>query len=555
MWWWLHNVAVLTQPGQNPVTNYFRKLIGPNPFGGLYQLNAFDLAVMIPYFIVLAVLAMYGLHRYWLVYHFFKYRQNVPGPPPEVTEWPKVTIQLPIFNERYVIDRLMEAVARLDYPRELLQIQVLDDSTDETQEIARTCVEQHQAAGVPVSYHHRTNRAGYKAGALEEGLKSATGEFIAIFDADFLPPRDFLRRTLPYFVAPSTRAEDPRKIGMVQARWTYLNSQYSALTEIETLLLDGHFVIEHGARSRRGAFFNFNGTAGVWRRSAIEEAGGWEHDTLTEDTDLSYRAQLLGWKFVYLPEVECVSELPVEMNAFKAQQARWAKGLIQVARKILPRMFRSNQPWYIKAEAFFHLTANISYPLMIVLSTMLLPAMIVRFYQGLFQMLVIDLPLFLASTCSISSFYLVAQKTLHSETWKRAIPKLPFVMAVGIGLAPRNALAVIEALLGKQSEFVRTPKYRIEGEKDHWVKKAYRKPSGLLPYLEVSMGVYFAATVLYAIQNENYATVPFLLLFVWGYLYTGLMSLGQSYFQRLRFAVEPPEELAPRPASSGAPSF
>jgi len=555
--WWLHHVAYLMQPGQNPVANYWRKLTDPslNPFSKLYQLNSFDIAVMIPYFLVLAVLAMYGLHRYWLVFHYFKYKHNLPGPPPAVAEWPKVTIQLPIFNERYVIERLVDAVVKFDYPKKLLQIQVLDDSTDETREIARACVERHQAMGVPIFYLHRTNRAGFKAGALEEGLKTATGEFIAIFDADFLPPADFLRRTLPFFLAPSAMVSDPSKIGMAQARWTYLNSRYSKLTEIETILLDGHFVIEHGSRSRRGTFFNFNGTAGIWRRTAIEDAGGWEHDTLTEDTDLSYRAQLRGWKFLYLPEIECVSELPVEMNAFKAQQARWAKGLIQVAKKILPRVFRSDQPWKVKAEAFFHLTANISYPLMILLSTMLLPAMIVRFYQGWFQMLVIDLPLFLASTCSISSFYLVAQRTLHPKTWKRTFFYLPFVMALGIGIAVRNALAVMEALFGKESEFVRTPKYRIEGQQDNWAKKAYRKPSGLLPYVEVLLGIYFAVTVLYAIQNENYATVPFLLLFVWGYLYTGLMSLGQGYFERMRFKVEPPEELTPRAASSGAPSF
>ena len=234
---------------------------------------------------------------------------------------------------------------------------------------------------------------------------------------------------------------------MIQTRWTYLNADYSLLTEVERILLDGHFVVEHGARSRRGNFFNFNGTGGVWRRCAIEDAGGWQHDTLTEDTDLSYRAQLRGWRFIYLPDVGCASELPVEMTSFKSQQARWAKGLMQTAKKILPRVLRSNEPLHIKAEAFFHLTGNISYPLMIVLSTMLLPAMIVRFYQGTFQMLVIDLPLFLASTCSISSFYLVAQRSLHPKTWKRAVIYMPFVMAVGIGLSVRNAIAVLEAHL------------------------------------------------------------------------------------------------------------
>ncbi len=540
----VHNLAVLFWIAQNPLTNYWRKLTN-RTFVGLYHANAFDIAVMIPYFLVLIVLASYGLHRYWLVYSYFKYRHNVPGPPLEPANWPKVTIQLPIYNERYVIERLVEAVSRFDYPRELLDIQVLDDSTDETREVARACVERYQALGLPIRYFHRANREGFKAGALAEGLKTATGEFIAIFDADFIPSADFLRRTIPYFHDPG--------IAMVQTRWTYLNRDYSLLTEVETILLDGHFVIEHGARSRSGTFFNFNGTAGVWRRAAIEDAGGWQHDTLTEDTDLSYRAQLRGWRFLYLPQIECPSELPVEMNAFKAQQARWAKGLMQTAKKILPRVLRSKQPGHVKAEAFFHLTANISYPLMVLLSTMLLPAMIVRFYQGWFQMLVIDLPLFLASTCSVSSFYLTAQRALYPKTWKRTFLYMPFVLAVGIGISVRNARAVLEAIFGVQSEFVRTPKYRIERQRDTWIKKTYRKRAGWMPFAEVALGLYFAATVVYAIQNENYPTVPFLLLFVWGYLYTGLMSLGQVYLERFRVGVGAVPEA--RPAPTGAPGF
>jgi cellulose synthase/poly-beta-1,6-N-acetylglucosamine synthase-like glycosyltransferase len=534
----------MLQSGQNPIVEYYRKLRDPT-FSGIYQPNAFDIAVMVPYFLVLVVLAIYGMHRYRLVYFFFKYRQNVPGPPPPVERWPTVTVQLPIFNERYVIERLVEAVARFDYPRDRLEIQVLDDSTDETCAVASACVERYRALGLPISYHHRTNREGYKAGALQQGMQSATGEFITIFDADFIPPADFLRRAIPYF-------HDP-KVAMVQGRWTYLNRDYSALTRVEAILLDGHFVVEHGGRSRRGTFFNFNGTAGAWRRAAIEDAGGWEHDTLTEDTDLSYRAQLKGWKFLYLPDIECPSELPIEMNAFKAQQARWAKGLIQTAKKILPRVLRARQPWHVKAEACFHLTANICYPLMILLSTMLLPAMIVRFYQGWFQMLVIDLPLFMASTFSISTFYLVAQRELFPKTWKRTFLYLPFLMAVGIGLAVRNSLAVLEAIVGKQSEFARTPKYRIEEKGDTFLAKTYRNPAGLLPYVEILLGLYFAATTAYAIQNENYVTVPFLLLFVGGYLYTGVMSVAQSWFERLRFGVRAPVEA--RPAATGAPSF
>ncbi len=543
---WIYTFAVWVTTLDGPLSNYWRRLTD-RTFSGVYQANAFDLAIMLPYFLVMAILATYGIHRYALVYNYFKNRKNVPGPLPEIHEWPRVTVQLPIYNERYVIERLVECVAQFDYPRELLDIQVLDDSTDETQQVARDCVERYEALGVPISYIHRDNREGFKAGALQEGLKSAKGEFVAIFDADFMPPADFLRRTVPYFTEP--------KLAMVQTRWSYVNRNYSALTEVEAILLDGHFAIEHCSRYRSGLFFNFNGTGGIWRRSAIEDAGGWQHDTLTEDTDLSYRAQMRGWQFLYLPDIECPSELPVEMNAFKSQQARWAKGLMQTAKKILPQVMRSKVSSEVKAEAFFHLTANISYPLMVFLSIILLPAMIVRFYQGWLQVMVIDLPLFLASTCSISSFYLAAERALYPKTWKRTFLYLPFVMAVGIGLSVRNAMAVLEAIFGVKSEFVRTPKYRVEGktkQETSWAKKTYRKKAGWMPFAEVMLGLYFVATVAYAFQNENYATMPFLLLFVWGYLYTGLMSLAQTYLERLRFSAEPGEV---RPASTGVPGF
>jgi cellulose synthase/poly-beta-1,6-N-acetylglucosamine synthase-like glycosyltransferase len=555
---WLYNsltdavirVAALASTADNPLSNYWRRNTDAslNPFRGLYAINGFDVAIMIPYFLVMTILAVYGIHRYALVYNYYKNRKRIAGPPPEIFAWPRVTVQLPIYNEKYVIERLVEAIAAFDYPRELLDIQVLDDSTDETQEVAANCVERYRQLGVPISHIHRDNREGFKAGALQEGLKSARGEFVAIFDADFIPPADFLRRTVPYFI--------DQKLAMVQTRWSYVNRHYSALTEVEAILLDGHFVIEHSSRFRTGLFFNFNGTAGIWRRIAIEDAGGWQHDTLTEDTDLSYRAQLCGWHFTYLPEIDCPSELPVEMSAFKSQQARWAKGLMQTAKKILPRVLRSEMPTAVKAEAVFHLTANISYPLMVFMSIILLPAMIVRFYQGWVQVLIIDLPLFLASTCSISSFYLAAERALYPKTWKRTFLYLPFVMAVGIGLSVRNALAVIEAIAGVKSEFVRTPKYRVEGGAQGagaWAKKKYHKSAGWLPFAEVGLGLYFAGAVFYALQNENYATVPFLLLFVWGYLYTGLMSLAQTYFERLRFGVVESGEV--RPASTGAPGF
>src|SRR6202142_1145714 len=392
---------------------YMRQHFLDKTFQGLYQVNAFDLALLIPYFIVLIILAAYGGDRYWLVYLYYKNKKNkTTEPPGHFDDLPRVTVQLPIFNEQYVVDRLLDAVCRLDYPREKLDIQLLDDSTDETVEVARGLVERYAALGHPITYLHRTNREGFKAGALAEGMKTAKGEFVAIFDADFVPPEDFLMRTIHHFTE--------SKVGMVQTRWTHLNRNYSFLTEVEAILLDGHFVLEHSGRARTGLFFNFNGTAGVWRRTAIDEAGGWQHDTLTEDTDLSYRAQLVGWKFIYVQDVECPAELPVEMAAFKAQQARWAKGLIQTGKKILPRVMRSDAPLHTKIEAWYHLTANLSYPLMIVLSVLMLPAMIIRFYQGWFQMLFIDLPLFMASTFSISSFYLVSQRELFPKNWPRA---------------------------------------------------------------------------------------------------------------------------------------
>jgi len=510
---------------------YIRQHFFDKTFQGLYHPNAFDLALLIPYFIVLILLAGYGAHRYVLVYLYYKNKKNhTTEPPGRFPDLPRITVQLPIFNEQFVVERLLDAISRLDYPLDKLDVQVLDDSTDETVAVARGLVNHYAAQGFPVTYHHRTNREGFKAGALAEGLKTAQGEFIAIFDADFVPPEDFLLRTIHHFTDP--------KIGMVQTRWTHINRHYSLLTEVEAILLDGHFVLEHSGRARTSLFFNFNGTAGAWRRQAIEEAGGWQHDTLTEDTDLSYRAQLLGWRFVYLQDVECPAELPVEMTAFKTQQARWAKGLIQTSKKILPRVLKSNERFHVKLEAWYHLTANLSYPLMIVLSVLLLPAMIIRFYQGWFQMLYIDLPLFLASTFSISSFYLVSQRELFPGKWYRSLLYLPFLMALGIGLTVTNTRAVLEALLGKQTAFARTPKYRVETKSDKVRSSNYRRGLGWVPWVELLIGAYFAMTVYYAVENENYITVPFLILFVVGYWTTGMMSLLQGRLAGLSLGAE-----------------
>ncbi|MGH9433126.1 MAG: cellulose synthase family protein [Terriglobia bacterium] len=466
----MHHFVLSALAAPNPFLHYVGLLFHRSPFAGLYQPNLFDVSILIPYFGSLVILSIYGVHRYYLTYVFLKNRHRAPKPPQGNPPLPRVTVQLPIFNERYVIERLLECITAIDYPRELFEIQVLDDSTDETRFVCSQLVSDYARQGFPITYHHRDHREGFKAGALAEGLKTASGDLVAIFDADFVPPPSVLRQMVPYFA-------DPR-VGVVQGRWTWINRHYSNLTEVQAIMLDGHFVIEHGGRYSSGRFFNFNGTAGMWRRSAIEDAGGWEHDTLTEDTDLSYRAQLKGWKFIYDPSIECPSELPVEMNAFRSQQARWAKGLMQTAKKLLPMVWRSSQPLKIKVEATFHLTANLAYPLMVAFSLILLPAMIVRFYQGWFQMLYIDLPLFLAATCSVSTFYMVAQRELYPRTWWSKVRYIPFLMATGIGLSVTNAKVVIEALRGVQSEFVRTPKYRVEGRQAGWERKKNSKRGG-----------------------------------------------------------------------------
>jgi cellulose synthase/poly-beta-1,6-N-acetylglucosamine synthase-like glycosyltransferase len=528
----------------NSLRHYLKMQYGDQTFKGLYHWNFFDAAVLIPYFAVMILLALYGVHRYTMCYLYFKYKKNYnPNPPNHFDELPRVTVQLPIYNEQFVIDRLVEAICAMEYPNDKLEIQVLDDSTDETQEVAAAIVARYAALGHPISYIHRSNRHGFKAGALDAGLKVAKGEFVAIFDADFVPPTDWLMKVIHHFAEPH--------IGMVQTRWSHLNRNYSMLTQIEAILLDGHFVLEHGARTRTDDFFNFNGTAGMWRIQAIADGGGWQHDTLTEDTDLSYRSQLAGWKFKYLPEVECPSELPIEMTAFKTQQARWAKGLIQTSIKVLPQVFRSDVPRRIKVEAVYHLTANLSYPLMVVMSAALLPAMICRFYQGWFQMLLIDVPLFTASTLSIAVFYLMSERELFPKTWKKTFIYLPFLMALGIGLTVTNTKAVMEALLGIKSPFVRTPKYRVakKGEKSQAAK--YRKRLKLAPWIELLLGCYFFLAILYTFSNRNYFTAPFLILFVVGYWYTGLMSLLQGRFERWRSGGANTEESSPKPFPVG----
>ena len=477
--------------------------------------------ILASYFFVLLILAVYGWHRYYLVYIYMKHKHEQPVPKAAFDELPVVTIQLPLYNEMYVVDRLFDAVCQIDYPRDRLEIQVLDDSTDETCQIAELAVRRHALQGIDIKYIHRQDRTGYKAGALDEGLKVARGTFVAIFDADFSPKADFLMRSVHYFTDP--------KVALVQARWGHINEDYSLLTKIQAVLLDAHFVLEHGSRNRAGCFFNFNGTAGIWRKEAIADGGGWQHDTLTEDLDLSYRTQLKGWQFVFVQDHVAPAELPVEMNAFKSQQHRWAKGSIQTFLKLMPRILRSDQPFKVKAEAFFHLSANFNYPLMCVLSVLMAPSMVIRYNMGWYEMLLIDIPLFFAATASVANFYMVCQRELYPRTWTERLKYVPLLMSIGIGLAVNNTKAVFEALFNKPSEFVRTPKYCVEGRSDDWSGKKYRQSVAIQPMIELALGLYFTATLFYALANGIYGTVPFLMLFQVGFLYTGMLSLFQQY--------------------------
>jgi len=478
-------------------------------------MSLLEIAVIAAYGLVLLVLSVYGSHRYFMAYLYYRHKYNLPTPQGRFASLPRVTVQLPVYNEMNVVERLIRAVAQLDYPRELLQIQVLDDSTDETTVIARRCVDHWRGRGIDVEYVHRTNRQGFKAGALENGLETATGQFVAVFDADFVPPPDFVRRTVNFFTDP--------KVGMVQVRWEHLNRSASALTQVQSILLDGHFVIEHTARNRSGRFFNFNGTAGIWRRETIADAGGWQHDTLTEDLDLSYRAQLEGWKFVFLPEVAAPAEIPADVSAFKAQQHRWAKGSVQTAMKLLPRIFKSDLPWAVKKEAFFHLTANFAYLLMIPLAILMPITVVVRVSQGWIEVLLLDLPFFAAATMSVCVFYVASQREIHASPWQR-LKYLPFLMALGIGMSVNQSRAVLEALLGHQTGFTRTPKSGGDGRAAAPKARRYRVAVSLQPFLELTLAAYFTLAVVWVIDRGVWYSLPFLLLFQAGFAYVGFVS-------------------------------
>jgi len=487
--------------------------------------SAAAIGIVAVYGLVVVAIFFYGTHRYWLVWQFVRDRavRTTPEPKGCFADLPAVTVQLAMFNERHVATRIIEAACGLDYPRDRLQIQVLDDSTDDSADIARRCCDRMAGLGHRVEYLHRSARHGFKGGALAEGLASASGEYVAVFDADFVPPRDFLHKTIHHFTDPT--------VGMVQAEWSHLNRGESLLTEIQAMFLDGHFVVEQSIRSRNGRWFNFNGTAGVWRRRCIDDAGGWQHDTLTEDTDLSYRAQLKGWRFVYLPGVRCDAELPSTMTAFLGQQHRWTKGLIQNSRKLLPRILTSRAPWRVKLEAWFHLTAPVMYLVMLVLTGIALPALFLATPLTDRDTLAVAVGLgtLALGTFAAATFYVASQRA-QEFGFVRTLLKLPILMALGIGMCVVNGRAVVEGLLGIRSPFVRTPKFggRADCDPDPSVaRRRWRVPAGLV---ELTMsGVLYACLVLSILRPFTLIGAPFLLLFALGYSGVGLLSLLDRY--------------------------
>jgi cellulose synthase/poly-beta-1,6-N-acetylglucosamine synthase-like glycosyltransferase len=482
------------------------------------------------YLSVLIGLSGYGLHRYFIVYLFLKNRKRTPQPLSHFEQLPVITVQLPLFNEIYVVERLLKSVSELDYPRKLLQIQVLDDSTDETQQLTASCTQRLRERGFDVELIHRTDRVGYKAGALEAGLATARGDFVCILDADFVPQPELLRSTVHFFTDP--------KVGMIQTRWGHINRGYSLLTRVQAMFLDGHLLLEQVARSRSGRFFNFNGTAGLWRKSCITESGGWQHDTLTEDLDLSYRAQLAGWKFVFLTDVVTPAELPVDMNGFKSQQHRWTKGSIQTCKKLLPRIWRSGLPLPIKIEATGHLTSNFAYLLLACLCVLLHPSTGGP-QSGWLRMFLLDVPIFLTASLSVAVFYICAQRELHPRTWMKEILLLPALIALGVGLSINNARAVLEAVFNYRSEFKRTPKYGIENKSQVWRSCRYMPLKSLLPLIEIGFAIYFSYFVWYALTHGQYLTLPFLIMFQVGFLYVALCSLAQ-WLPRFNFPAARP---------------
>lgn len=443
---------------------------------------------------------------------------------------PKVTTQLPVYNERHVVERLIEAIVNIDYPKDLHEIQVLDDSNDETRRMVSDLVNKYRAKGINIKHIVRDNREGFKAGALNLGLEKAEGEFLAIFDADFVPDKDFLYKTIPFFY------ERP-KVALVQTRWGHINRNYSLLTRAQSIGMDGHFIIEQGARAWNGLYMNFNGTAGIWRRDAIIDAGGWHFDTLTEDLDLSYRAQLKGWKTKFMFDVVAPSELPVDINAYKSQQHRWAKGSIQTARKLLPQVFRTNDSLIKKIEAFIHLNQYMVHPMMIILALLSFPLIILlksRISDMSLSFPMIGLMFLIFMGAAAPSFlYIVSQKKGYRD-WRKRCLFIPALMVIGCGVAVNNTKAALEALLNIKSDFIRTPKYGVIGRGRNILVKNYSLSLQTFFVSEILLSAYcFIGFMLYT-SNMRFVFGPFLLMYAIGFLYVGMLSLFQKYSETIK---------------------
>uniref|UniRef100_A0A832DHE9 Glycosyltransferase n=1 Tax=Ignavibacterium album TaxID=591197 RepID=A0A832DHE9_9BACT len=479
-----------------------------------------DDIVLIGYFLSLTILFVFGLHGFIMLFYHKKYRDNNPVPKPQIDENATVTIQLPLYNELYVAERLIKATCEIEYPKDKLEIQVLDDSTDETTEIVANIVKQKQAEGFDIKHIRRGTREGFKAGALKYGLERAKGEFVAIFDADFIPHKDFLKKTLSFFT--------DEKVGLVQTRWEHLNGDYSILTKAQALALDGHFVIEQTVRNKAGFFINFNGTGGIWRKSCIEDAGNWHADTLTEDLDLSYRAQLKGWRFVFLKDFTSPAELPSEINALKSQQFRWTKGAVETAKKILPLVWKSDIPLRVKLQSTFHLTNNLVFPFILLAAILNVPLIFIK-NSGSHEAYFAIMSIFVLAFISSFLFYMYAQKDIRTD-WRKKIVLFPLFMAGSMGFAVNNSRAVIEGLLNRKSEFVRTPKFKLESEKDSWMGKKYlTRKVGFSVIVEALLAVYCLIGVLSSIYFMELAAIPFQLLFFLGFAFVSITSIKHAY--------------------------
>ncbi|MCA9734821.1 MAG: glycosyltransferase [Deferribacteres bacterium] len=476
--------------------------------------------LLVLYVLALFGLALFGIHKYVLIYRHWKYSKHKTSIPQPPKIWPKVLVQLPIYNEKYVLKRLLKAVVNLNYPNDKLHIQVLDDSTDKTKKLATRLVALLRKKGIQIEHLVREERVGFKAGALEYGLSQSNEEYIAIFDADFIPQDNFLQKTIPHLAA------NPG-VGMVQTRWGHLNLNYSLLTKLQGIFLDAHFLLEHFTRFKSGKFFNFNGTAGVWRRRAIEDAGGWQHDTLTEDLDLSYRSQLAGWKFIFLADVVAPAELPVDMNAYKSQQHRWAKGSVQTAIKLLPALLKSKLPLKVRIEALLHLSSNFAYLLMTIPAFLLIPMLNIQWGISVRYTVLSYFFMFFAATFSVIVYYFYTIKLTHEKTWPTVL-YIPALMALGIGLSVNNGKAVLEALAGIQTDFLRTPKFNIKTSSDGWMKKKYKASFSRVHVIELLLAIYFTLGMSYFFLNQLYLSIPFFMLFQFGYYYIALASIGQG---------------------------